>query len=190
MTIGYQGTDWAESALANVPSPKYHFDDVWPQGVGSASDGSDKDPLEAGDHVFLAVGPKTDRTVKTLVGFTSVVVEEAEQLELRTTPNEACKAKISNVLTYDQGDPATFVTSIDVGMLVYLDDSPGLPTDVTLSFSPLNAAGDANPLAGIIHRGQSDYDDSGVGGFGASTDFPVTVADELTEVQFAVMLIK
>lgn len=192
MTIGYQGPDWAESALADVPQPKFHFAEIWPVGAGSSSTGGDKDPLEEGDHVFVAVGPKALRSFNTLVGVTSTVLEGTDnddsQAELRIQPGEAFKAKISNVLTYDQGDPATFLTSLAIGQDVYVDDSDGLPDDVTLSFSPNNDQGNANPHAGIIWRGQRDFDDTYVGGFGAYTDFPVTIADELTEIEYVVLL--
>lgn len=187
MAMEYIGTDWEQSADPYVDR-QFDLDDIWPNGVGSDSAGGDKELLVDGNHPIQAIGPKANREQDTPVGVVVTVTADADRAVLNTGRHFITRQKVMNILTYSAGDPATWVTSVAVGQPVYVDDSPDLPTDVCLSMSPLNDAGSTNPLAGWIVPAQNEFDDTGVGGASAYREFPVTVAEETTEVEFAVML--
>lgn len=188
MTMGYFGTDWEANPLTEgAPIPSFDEGDLWPNGVGSDSTGGDKDALGDGYHAFQAVGQKDQRAKDTLTGVLMTIV--SGRVQLVTQHNFAALGTVANVLTYLAEAPATFKTSIDIGDEVYLDDSDDLSTNVCLSFSPLNDQGATNPKVGIIFYDQDEYDDTPFGGEYHSV-YPVAVADEFTEVEGLIILLK
>ena len=193
MTLGYVGSDWQEEVVNDLKTRQFDGGDVWPHGAGSAAGGGNKDALTNGAHSFLAIGPQTvanGRTVNTDVGVVITYDVDTARPNLITASGFASQALVANALTYTDNDTVlTFETSIEAGRLVYLDDSDVLGSTVTLSVSPLNGDGDANPVAGRIRRGQDDFADAGVGGAGAATTFPIVVANSLVITTVAVELI-
>jgi hypothetical protein len=183
----YFGTDW-ESSSGPILSRAFLLADLWPVGLNSESDGAgDKDLLADGLHPFLAIGPTALRPVN-LVGVVMTYHANTTIAEVNLAPGFCAKAYVANVLTYNGGNPATFDTSLAIGEPVYLDDSPALSGGVTLSRSPLNAAGNGNPRAGYLFYDQDDYPDFYVGGPNASADWPKTIANSFVETLVTVML--
>lgn len=182
----YFGTDW-ESSSGPILSRAYHVADLWPQGAAGKSDGSAADTLADGLHPFLAIGPKALRGINQ-VGVVMSYEANTTIAELNLAPGFCAKAYVANVLTYNAGSPNTYDQSLAIGEPVYIDDSDGLADGVTLSRSPLNDDGNANPLAGYLFYDQDDYADFHVGGPNASADWPKTLANELVYTVVTVML--
>lgn len=187
MTIGYVGTDWEQTPDPYI-NRQVDLADLWPQGVGGDAAGGDKGVLVDGNHPILAIGPRASRATTTQTGVVVTYTSAATRAVLNIGRGFICRQNVESTLTYDNGDPATFVTSVAVGQPVYLDDSGDLAAANTLSFSPLNDAGATNPLVGWIAKTQTEFDDSGIGGASASQAWPVVLADEQTVAEFAIML--
>jgi len=180
------GPDW-ECSSGPILTRQYHEDDLWPHGAGSEIGGGDKDVLADGLHPVLAIGAKANRP-RNLTGV--VVSYYGELVQVNLAEKVVVRAYVANVLTYSGGDPNTFAATFAIGDPVYLDDSDGLTSGVTLSRSPLNSAGSANPLAGYLHYHQDEYPDSVVGGPNTASGWPKTASDsELVETELCVMLV-
>jgi hypothetical protein len=183
----YFGTDW-ESSSGPILSRAFILGDLWPVGDNSESDGAgDKDTLADGLHPFVAIGPKTLRPVN-LVGVVMTYHLATGIAEVNLAPGFCAKAYVANVLTYNGGNPATFDQSLAIGEPVYLDDSDGLESGITLSRSPLNDDGNGNPRAGYLFYDQDDYPDFHVGGPNVSADWPKVVANSLVYTLVTVLL--
>lgn len=183
----YRGSDWEETS-GPYNNLMYADDDLWPEGLNSESDGAgDKDILSDGDHQCFAIGAKANRP-HNAVGVTISYNAAASLAVMNCAMNFMFKAYVANVLTYDGGNPATFDTSLAVGDPVYVDDSPALSAGCTLSRSPLNAAGNGNPMAGFIDYPQDAYADFGVGGPNETADMPIAVANSFVETLVTVKL--
>lgn len=180
------GTDWQQSSGPYV-NRQVAVADLWPQGTRSGS--GTKDTIAAGEHPVLAIGGMTaaDGRPENLTG---VVVDYLNDylVQINVADGMIVKAYVANVLTYSGGAADTFETAPVIGQPVYVDDSDDLSEGVTLSLSPLNDAGLANPLAGWLFYCQDEYLDSGVGGPNVSAQWPPTWADELTETEVCVIL--
>jgi len=186
-TSFYGGTDW-EGSSGPILSRQFAAADLWPHGAGSEIGGGDKDTLEAGLHPVLAIGAKADRgnnltgVVMTYTNSNLVILNMADKVIV--------KSYVANILTYSGGNPNTWAATYTIGKPVYVDDSAGLTAGVTLSLSPLNSAGSANPLAGYLMYCQDEYYDSGVGGANTSATWPVTADNtQLVESLLCVMLV-
>lgn len=175
----YSETDWEQSSEPFV-NRQVAVADLWPQGARSVS--GTKDVPGAGDHVVLAVGGMTvadgrpDNVIGVLVSYT-----DANLCTLNIAEGYIIRAYVSNILTYNAGAPATWEGAPVIGQPVYIDDSDDLQEGTTLSMSPLNTAGLANPQAGVLWYCQDEYVDSGVGGPNVSAVWPQTwsaIADE------------
>ena len=183
----YHANDW-ESSSGPIISRQFAEADIWPVGLNSESDGTgDKEVLADGDHPCVAIGPKASREQDTPVG---VILswENVNLLNLNVASGFCFKAYVANVLTYSNGSPATFDQSLAIGEPVYVDDSDSLAAGITLSRSPSNDDGGANPLAGWLFYDQDDYLDSGVGGANTAADWPKVVANSLVYTLVTVML--
>jgi hypothetical protein len=180
----YSGLDW-ESSSGPIISRLFDEDDLWPHGAGSEAGGGNKDVLEDGLHPVLAIGPKALRPLN-LVG--SVITYANDLVNVNVAPGHAVKAYVANVLTYDGGNPATFDQSLAIGEMVYVDDSDPLAAGVTLSRSPLNSAGNGNPVAGILWYDQDEMVDSPFGGPNTAAVWPKVVANELTYTLVTVLI--
>ena len=182
------GPDWQCTSGPHLPRAYDASVDLWPHGAGSEAGGGDKDVLADGLHPVLAIGLKANRP-NNLTGVVVSYNSNNDRAIMNLAEKVVVRQYVANVLTYDQGDPDTFDQSLSIGDPVYVDDSDGLAAGVTLSRSPLNSAGNANPLAGYLHYDQDEYDDSGVGGAGAAITWPQVLANELVENEYCVMLV-
>ena len=70
-----------------------------------------------------------------------------------------------------------------------MDDSDDLAEGVTLSLSPLNDADVRNPLAGYLWYAQDEMADSAFGGARAASTFDTSLANELVEQVYCILLI-
>jgi hypothetical protein len=184
------GPDWQCSSGPHQPEAYDASADLWPHGAASEIGGGSKDVLADGLHPVLAVGPKAQRP-KNLTGVVVTYNATLDRAIMNMAEKVCVKQYVANVLTYtteDAGAPATYDTSMAIGEPVYVDDSDALGAGVTLSRSPLNSAGSANPLAGYLFYCQTEYDDSGIGGAEASASWPKTVAESLVEAEYCVLL--
>ena len=182
----FSGTDWQGSSGPLV-NRNVHPDDLYPHSLQGPAG---KDALADGLHPILAIGNDAAVEGRDYDQATGVMVTfgaEAERAVINIAHGFICRQYVANVLTYDGGDPATFETSIQIGMRIFVDDSIGLAAGVTVSLSPLNDAGLTNPFAGWVIYDQTEDEDVGIGG--ANVDaFPKTVANELTYTLLNVML--
>lgn len=181
------GTDWQCSSGPTIPL-QVELADVWPQGTGAMGEigGGDKDVLADGDHPAFALGAKANRPNN----LTGVVLKytDANLVTLNVADKFCTKQYVANVLTYSGTSPYTFDSSLEFGDPVYVDDSDALSAGVTLSRSPLNSAGSANPLFGYIVYCQDDFLDTGVGGLHTAAGLPITVSGvALVETEVCVL---
>ncbi len=182
------GTNWEQSSGPVLPRAFDASADLWPHGAGSETGGGNKDVLADGLHPVLAIGTTATRP-KNLTGVVITYNSANDRAIVNLGEKVIVRQYVANILTYDaQGDPATFDTSMAIGEPVYVDDSDDLSAGCTLSRSPLNDAGSANPLAGYLMYCQTEYDDSEIGGAAASASWPKTVANSLVEAEYCVML--
>ena len=72
------------------------------------------------------------------------------------TPNVIYRHNVRNVRTYDGGGAEATWGVLNIGDPVYFDASATMPADVFLSTSPLNSAGNANPLFGYVQFSESE----------------------------------
>ena len=145
------------------------------------------DVLADGLHPVLAIGPKAQRP-RNLTGVVITYQSKNDRAVKNLADKVIVRNYVSNILTYSGGAGNTFDQSIAVGEPVYVDDSGPLSSGVTLSRSPLNESGSANPMAGYIWRCQDQYDDSGVSGVDGDV-FPMTLSNTAVETSFCVMLV-
>jgi hypothetical protein len=184
----YSGTNWEQSSGPILPRAFDASDDLWPHGLASEIGGGAKDVLADGLHPVLAIGPKASRP-KNLTGVVLTYNSATDRAIINLADKVIVRNYVANVLTYSGGNPATYQTSMAIGAPVYVDDSDGLASGVTLSLSPLNSSDQANPLAGYLMYCQTEYDDSGIGGAGASASWPKTVANSLVQAEYCIMLV-
>lgn len=182
----YFGTDWEQSS-GPIITRQIHDSDLWPHGAASEIGGGNKDVLADGLHPILAIGAVADRAAVMKCG---VVVSWLGHLaQVNVAPGFISRQYVANILTYNGGNAATWAAAYNVGMPVYIDDSAPMSSGVTLSLSPLNSAGSANPLAGYLVPAQDEYLDNVVGGANATDPWPKTGNNAATvETLVTVML--
>lgn len=186
------GTDWQVSSGPYV-TVNAHEANIWPIADNSIS--GTKDAIDIGLHPVVAIG---DRAIATadrasqptgvVVSFTAGLTTATGLVRINIAKGMIIKQYVSNVLTYSDGAPATFVTAPVPGTPVYVDDSDDLSAGVTLSMSPLSTAGTYNPLAGWLWYEQDEYADAAVGGPNAAATFDTSLPNALTEQSFAILL--
>jgi hypothetical protein len=184
----YHGPDWEGSSGPILPR-MVAAADLWPHGLDSESDGAgDKDVLEDGLHPVLAVGPKSGRP-NNLIG---VVMKytNVNLVTLNMADKFIVRNYVANIMSYPKGAPV-YSATYPALTPVYVDDSTTLTEGVTLSMSPLNIAGNPNPLAGYIFYCQDEYLDGGIGGPNISAVFPkaASVPASLSEDIMCIMLV-
>jgi hypothetical protein len=184
----YKGPDW-EGSSGPILSRMVAAADLWPHGLASEADGTgDKDILEDGLHPVLALGDRANRP-NNLIG---VVMKytNAYLVTLNMADKFIVKNYVANIDSYPKGSP-NYVTHYDVLQPVYIDDSETLSAGVTLSLSPMNIDGAANPLAGYIFYCQDEYRDGDIGGPHLSVSFPKDASDPdgLSEDVLCIMLV-
>ena len=189
----YDGTNWQQSSEP-LTIVQVHEADIWP--VADNSDSGTKDEIEDGLHPIVAIGGRSAADGRPL-NLTGVVVTcleglvEAEDLvQVNIADGAIVRQYVANVLTYDGSNPLTFETAPVPGQPVYVDDSSALAAGVTVSMSPFNETGTLkNPLAGYLWYCQDEYADNTVGGPNADSTFDTSLADELVEQEYCVLLV-
>lgn len=176
----YSGSDW-ETHVGPYTTRNVQSDDLWPHaGQGPAG----KDALADGLHPILAIGNDAVAEGRLATSPTGVMVTYNSTLSravMAVQNGMVVRQYVDNILSYSAGDANAFETSLQIGMPVYVDDSNDLAAGVTLSLSPSNDAGLANPLAGWIWYDQTEDESALIGG--ANSDvWPKTVANEKTSV--------
>jgi hypothetical protein len=162
-TAFYSGTDWQQSSGPTCPR-FFELADLWPQGAGGEIDGGNKDVLAAGLHPVLAIGARANRP-RNLTGVV-IDYDDANRVNLSVSHCFIVRQYVANISGYNEtsGAADAWVTSIDAGHPVFVDDSGPLAAGVTLSVAQTNESGSRNPQAGYVMYCQDDYDDSGFGG--------------------------
>jgi len=187
-----EGTDWQQASEPHLYR-EVQESDCWP--VDDRSGSGTKDQLDSGLHPIVAVGGRTAADGRPL-NVTGVVVDvnlsalgtATDRVTLNIAKGYIVRQYIANVLTYSGGTANTFETAPVVGQPVYVDDSDDLSEGVTCSLSPLNDADVANPLAGWLWYCQDEIADGQVGGERSTATFDTSLANELTEQEYCVML--
>jgi hypothetical protein len=184
----------SEGSSGPIITRAYHFDDLWPVGAHGDDDGGAKDDLQDGLHPVVAIGPNAAGGTKSFrpINITGVVTscnDDAEIAQVNVAPKVVVRNYVANIDEYSGGALSTYLTSMQIGRPVYVDDSSVLSTGVTLSTSPVNDDGAANPLAGYLYYCQDEMLDSGIGGPNASAVWPKIVANELVEDEYCIMLV-
>ena len=150
-----------------------------------------KDALANGLHPILAIGNDAvaeGRSHDQLVGVMVTYNLALTRAVMNIGKGFVCKDySVANVLTYAAPNPATFETSFQIGMKVYIDDSLPLAAGVTLSLSPLNVDGLVNPHAGWLWPDQTEDPSFYIGG--ANVDvWPKAAANSLAYVVANILL--
>jgi hypothetical protein len=192
----YTGTDWEDSSGPICPVV-VHESDVWPVDDNSESGAKDSLLDANGDwngvHPVVAIGNRTH--ARRPLQRTGVVVfvqpgltTASSQVVINCADQMVVRNYVANNTAYSGTTPITFVTTPYPGQPVFVDDSQGLAAGVTLSMSPLNEDGLENPLAGHLHYCQDEMRDDMVGGARAAATFDSTLADELVQQAYCIML--
>lgn len=185
----YSETDWEQSSGPIVPR-KVHLeanddtDLLWPWGAPF-------DTLADGEHPVFAFGPKAQRP-NNVTGAVITYNSDTEIAVMNFGDKYIVRAYVVNILTYSEGAAATWVNTVYPGYPVYVDDSAPVAAagaGVTLSFSPLNASGAPNPLAGYIFWCQDEYADINVGGPNSTQQIDQPAETDTTEVLTLCVLI-
>lgn len=187
-----EGTNWQQSSLPHV-IVDVQESDCWP--VDDNSGSGTKDELAPGLHPIVAIGGRTAADGRPL-NVVGVVVSYAgagsgtstDRVEVNIAHGAIVRQYVSNILTYNGGNPATYEQTPVVGQPVYVDDSNDLSEGVTLSMSPLNDAAVKNPMAGVLWYCQDEIADGAVGGARSSATFDTALPNAETEQEYCVML--
>jgi hypothetical protein len=188
----YAGTNWQQSSEPHTIIDVQESD-CWP--VDDRSGSGTKDKLDEGLHPVIALGGRTAADGRPL-NITGVVVSytgagtgtATDLVRVNIADGTIVRQYVANVLTYSGGDANTFETAPVPLQPVYVDDSDDLGEGVTLSMSPLNDAGVKNPQAGVLFYCQDEYANSQVGGPNSTSTFDTSLADELVEQEYCVLL--
>jgi len=189
----WSGTNWQQSSEPHT-IVDVQESDCWP--VDDRSGSGTKDQLAPGLHPVIAIGGRTAADGRPL-NFTGVVVSYAgagsgtatDRVEVNIADGTIVRNYVANVLTYADSAPATFEQAPVVGQPVYVDDSDDLAEGVTLSMSPLNEDDLRNPLAGYLFYCQDEIADGYAAGGRSTSTFDGTLANELVEQTFCVLLV-
>lgn len=174
-----------------------HESDVWPiadnSGSGTKDSLFDAAGLYDGIHPVVAIGGRAtadgrpENLTGVVVSATPGATTATGLVRVNIADGAIVRNYVANVLTYST-TPNTFETTPVPGQPVYVDDSNDLGEGVTLSMSPLNDGDLANPLAGWLFYCQDEYANSGVGGPNITSTFDGTLANELVEQVYCVLL--
>jgi len=188
----YSGPAWEQSSgpIVNVTVLEQ---DVWPVDDNSLS--GTKDALFDGAHPVVAVGGRTaaDGRPLNIVGtvmkfYANSLNASYGRVELNIAHGHIVRQYVANILTYAGGSAATYETAPVLGQPVFVDDSADLTAGVTLSMSPLNSGGLANPQAGVLWYCQDELADSWAGGPNAAPTFDTSLANSLVEQVYCVLI--
>lgn len=183
----YSGTNWEQSSGPIIPR-QVHESDVWPVDDNAAAQ---KDVLADGLHPVVAVGERTAAGGRPAL-VTGVVITYIPGtttalgiVNLNIAEGMIVRQYVANIRDYS---PVDYETAPSVGMPVYVDDSATIGAGVTLSMAEEQAAGLLNPQAGVLWYCQDELANSEMGGARAVSTFDTTLADELVEQEYCVLL--
>ncbi len=187
----YQGPDWQQSSTPSLPR-KVHYQAndatalLWPVG-------GDWDTLADGKHPVLAVGRVANRN-RCITGIVMGYDAETEIAMVDVADKKIVRAYVVNISGYaSAGTADAWQNTVYPGDPVFVDDDAAVAAagaGVTLSFSPVNGAGENNPLAGYVFWCQDEYADSGIGGPNTTQGLSQPAATDTTEVlTLCVMLV-
>lgn len=166
--------------------------DIWP--IADNSGSGTKDAIGIGLHPVVAIGGRTVADGRPLnrtgivITFVAGLTVPTGRVEVDIADGKIVYNWVANVLTYAQGIPDTFEQAPIPGQPVYVDDSDDLGEGVTLSMSPQNDADVRNPLAGHLWYSQSEMPDSAYGGPRAAATFDNSLANELVQQEYCILL--
>jgi len=187
------GTNWQQSSEPQTILAVQESD-CWP--VDDRSGSGTKDQLAPGLHPIIAIGGRTaaDGRPLNVTGVVDTIAltvlgTATDRVEIDIADGKIVRQYVANILSYNAGTPATFETAPIVGQPVYVDDSDDLAEGVTCSMAPFNDADVSNPLAGYLWYCQDEIADGQAGGGRATSTFDGTLAEELVEQEYCVMLI-
>ena len=186
----FTGTDWQASS---GPVDTFMWDeaDLWPMGARSGS--GTKDALVAGEtpakHPAIAIGGMTtaDGRPENRTGVVVAYEHSTNLVTVNWANGFIIRQYVANILSYSGVTAAVFEQAPVIGQPVYVDPSDDLSDGVTLSLSPLDEDGAANPLWGHLMYCQTETQDGEVGGPNADAQWPLSWANELTETEVCVM---
>jgi len=165
-----------QSTSGPIINRAVNLGDTFPQGLGGAIGGGNKDVLVDGLHPVLAIGPQAGFGAGRAYYETGPVATynaDNGRVIINVAPGFGHKNYVANILSYGA---VVYSATYAIGAPVFVDDSDNLTAGCTLSLSPLNVDGDDNPFYGWLQYDQRDYDDSGVGGAGAYLAWPRTAS--------------
>ena len=142
----------SEGAIRHWPVPYARLTDATPT------------PTNPCELTSLLPGTQLTGTILTIDPGTTVAVVDF-------TCSMVYQQTVRNVLTYNVGVAELTWGAINVGDIVYYDNSASMPAGTYLSTSPLDLAGVANTLFGYVVFNQDDI----------CSDFPVGDATASTE---------
>lgn len=188
-----EGTNWQQSSEPHT-IVDVQESDCWP--VDDRSNSGTKDQLDENLHPIIAIGGRTAADGRPL-NLTGVVVSmnmstlgtATDRVMVNIADGTIVRQYVANVLTYSGTTAQTFEQAPVVGQPVYVDDSQALSEGVTVSLSPLSGGGLRNPLAGYLWYCQDEIADGQVGGSRSTSTFDGTLADELVEQEYCVLLV-
>ena len=192
MTAEFWGYPYEQSSEPQVIIDAM-VSDIWPESTKSGS--GTKDAIADGLHPVVALGGRTAADGRPLnltgvvVSYTAGLTAALSRVRVDIADGKMVYNYVANVLTYSGGAANTFETAPVPGQPVYVDDSDDLAEGVTLSLSPLNDADVRNPLAGYLWYAQDEMADSAFGGARAASTFDTSLANELVEQVYCILLI-
>jgi len=114
------------------------------------------------------------------------LVEAEDLVQVNIADGAIVRQYVANILTH----PSTYEQTPALGQPVYVDDSAALAAGVTLSMAQFNSTTTLrNPLAGYLWYCQDEYADNTVGGPNVDPTFDTSLANELVEQEYCVLLI-
>lgn len=173
-----------------------HEDDIWPVG-DNVNSGADKDAIGDGLHPVVAVGRTRTADDGRPMNITGVVISfiaglttRSGRVSLNIADGYIVSNYVDNTLTYSNNVPNTFESAPIIGQPVFVDDSGDLGLGCTLSLSPLNEDGVANPMAGVLWYDQDQYVDAGQGGpiLDANIVWPLSWSESQAEYAVCILL--
>jgi hypothetical protein len=165
---------------------------IWP--IADNSESGTKDALEDGLHPVVAIGGRTEADCRALnltgvvTSFTAGLTTATGMARINIADGVIVRNWVANVTSYSGTAANTFETAPIPGQCVYVDDSQALGEGVTLSMSPLNEDSLPNPLAGWLWYCQDEYADAAMGGPNESSTFDTSLANELVQQAYCVLL--
>lgn len=192
------GEDYQQSSEP-ILIRQVHESDLWPVHDNSVTT---KDSLLTTALVYNGVHPVVAFGGRTVAdgrpqNATGIVVDVTPGLTLAKSlvrvnfgDKAVVRNYVANVLTYSGTVAQTFEQAPIPGQPVYIDDSSALAAGVTLSFSPVNNGTPQlpNPLAGWLMYCQDEYANDAVGGPNVDSTFDVSLANELVQQEYCIML--